>query len=95
MWLYDGENGDPRDHILYQGYGGFDLIARQYKKRNGEHIPILPIGFSKSNNKIKVKIGNPSTVEDNETESSNTDWFMNKIAELLPEDQRGYYRNFK
>ncbi len=93
LWLYDGEEGAPRSHSLYKGYDGFTVIAEQYKKLTGEDVPILPISFYEEDGKKEIKIGNVSTIQENETELSNTDWYMQKIAEKLPENQRGHYKN--
>ena len=93
LWLYDGQDGAPRSHYLYKGYDGFAVIAEQYKKLTGEDVPIVPIGFYEEDGKKQVKIGNASTLRDNDTELSNTDWYMRQIAEQLPEKQRGYYGN--
>lgn len=91
LWQYDGEEGAPRSHSMYKGYDGFVVIAEQYKKLTGEEVPIVPIGFYEEEGKKQVKIGNASTLRDNDTEHSNTDWYMRQIAEQLPEEQRGYY----
>ncbi|MCA9355151.1 1-acyl-sn-glycerol-3-phosphate acyltransferase [Candidatus Kaiserbacteria bacterium] len=91
LWLYDGEEGAPRSHSLYKGYDGFAVIAEQYKRLTSEDVPIVPIGFYEEGEKKQVKIGNASTLQDNDTELSNTDWYMGQIAEQLPEEQRGYY----
>lgn len=93
LWLYDGGNGAPRSHSLYKGYGGFDVIAEQYKKLTSEDVPIVPISFYEQGGKKEIRIGTPSTISDNDTELSDTDWYMRKIAGMLPEEQRGYYRD--
>jgi 1-acyl-sn-glycerol-3-phosphate acyltransferase len=92
LWLYDGENGTPRSHSLYKGYDGFAVIAEQFKKLTGEDVPIVPIGFYEEGEKKQVKIGIASTLQDNDSEQSNADWYMGKIAKMLPEQQRGHYR---
>jgi 1-acyl-sn-glycerol-3-phosphate acyltransferase len=93
LWLYDGEDGAPRSHSLYKGYDGFAVIAEQYKKLTGEEVPIVPIGFYEEGEKKQVKIGTVSTLRDNDSELSNADWYMEQIAEMLPEQQRGHYGN--
>lgn len=93
LWLYDGDNGAPRDHSLYKGYDGFGVIAEQYKKLTGEEVPIVPVSFYEQDGKKQINVGSPSTLRDNDTELSNTDWYMQQIAEMLPEEQRGHYGN--
>lgn len=93
LWLYDGNNDTPRSHSMYKGYDGFTVIAEQYKKLTGEDVPIIPIGFYEANETKQVTIGTASTLRDNDSELSNTDWYMQQIAEMLPEHQRGYYGN--
>jgi len=95
LWLYDGEGDNPRDHSLYKAYDGFSVVAEQYKKLTGEDVPIVPIGFSEKEGQREVKIGDPSTLRDNDTDLSNADWYMKQIAEILPEEQRGYYKNLE
>jgi len=91
LWLYDGEDGAPRSHTLYKGYDGFNVIAEQYKKLTGEQVPIVPIGFYEHDGHKEVRIGAPSAIQDNNSELSDTDWYMQQIADKLPEEQRGYY----
>lgn len=91
LWLYDGENGSPRSHELYKGHDGFSVIAEQYKKLTGEDVPIVPISFYEQDGQKEVKVGTPSTVKDNDSDLSDTDWYMKQIADMLPEEQRGYY----
>ena len=93
LWLFDGEHGEPRGQNLYQGLDGFSTIAEQYKKLTGEDVPIIPISVFKENTQSEVRIGNPSFIADNDTELSTTDWYMQQIADRLPEDQRGHYGN--
>ena len=92
LWLYDGENGESRDHSLYRGLDGFNIVAEQYKKLTGENVPIIPISIYRDKTQHSVKIGNPSFITDNPTELSDTDWYMQQIAEMLPEEQRGHYK---
>lgn len=93
LWLYDGEDGEPRSQSLYQGYDGFSFIAEEYEKLTGEEVPIIPVGFFKENREKHVKIGQPSTLSENDTELSPADFYMQQIAASLPEDQRGYYKD--
>jgi len=91
LWLYDGEKNSPRSQSLYKGYDGFNVIAEQYKKLTGEDVPIVPIGFFVEAGQKEVKIGSPSTIRDNDSDLSDADWYMQQIADMLPEEQRGYY----
>lgn len=91
LWLYDGEGSEPRSRALYKGYGGFDIIARQYKKLTGENVPIVPMSVFEEEGKRKISIGTPSTTNENDSDFSDTDWYMRQIAEMLPKEQRGYY----
>jgi len=93
LWLFDGEHGEPRGQNLYQGLDGFSTVAEQYKKLTGEDVPIIPISVFRENTQSEVRIGNPSFIADNDTELSTTDWYMQQIADRLPEDQRGHYGN--
>lgn len=91
LWLYDGEEGSPRAHKLYKGYSGFDIIAEQYKKLTGGNVPIIPVACHEHEGEKIVKIGEPRTLQENDTDLSNTDWYMHQIAMMLPETQRGHY----
>lgn len=91
LWLYDGKDGALRSHSLYKGYDGFNVIAEQYKKLTGNEVPIVPISFYEHDGQKEVQIGTPSTVRDNDSGLSDTDWYMQQIANMLPEEQRGYY----
>jgi hypothetical protein len=86
-----GEEGAPRRHSLYKAYDGFSIVAEQYKKLTGEDVPIVPISFFEEDGQKEVKIGEMSTLRDNDTDLSNADWYMQQVAEMLPEEQRGYY----
>lgn len=91
LWLYDGDNGESRSQTLYKALDGFNVVAEQYKKLTGENVPIVPISLYKEDDQRHVKVGNPSFITDNDTELSDTDWYMKQIAANLPEDQRGHY----
>lgn len=91
LWLYDGENDSPRSQSLYKGYDGFNVIAEQYEKLTGQDVPIVPISFYEEDGQKEVKIVAPSTIRDNDSDLSDTDWYMQQIADNLPEEQRGYY----
>lgn len=91
LWLYDGDNGESRSQTLYKGLDGFNVVAEQYRKLTGENVPIIPVSLYKEDDQRHVKVGNPSFITDNDTELSDTDWYMKQIAANLPEDQRGYY----
>lgn len=89
--LYGGEKK------LNQGYGGLEVVIKEYKKVTGKELPIVPVGvFEESGEKKKktkrVKVGKPLLLSNNKTELSGTDWCMSHLARLLPEEQRGYYR---
>lgn len=87
LWLYDGDNNSPRSQSLYKGYGGFEIIAQQYKKLTGEKLPVIPTAvFVDEDGTKKVKIG--TSLGHDEVL---VDVCMHKIAEMLPETQRGYY----
>ncbi len=93
LWLYDGDGNGPRGKFMYKGYGGFDVIARQYNKLTGQNVPIVPIAVydDEENNKRTVKI-NDAVVLDNDKNTNEVDFCMRKISEMLPQSQRGYYK---
>jgi 1-acyl-sn-glycerol-3-phosphate acyltransferase len=95
LWLYDGADGSPREHSLYKAYDGFSVVAEQYKKLTGEDVPIIPISFSEQGDQRAVKVGDPSTLRDNDTDLSNADWYMKQVSDMLPEEQRGYYKDIE
>lgn len=87
LWLYDGDNNSPRSHSLYKGYSGFELIAEQYKKLTGETVPIIPTAvFMDEQGRKKVTFAPALDAALPETQTC-----MEKIAEMLPESQRGHY----
>ena len=79
---------------LKKGYAGIELVARQYEKLTGEELPILPTANIEDleTGKRKVIIGKPLLLSKNESGQSDTDWCMAHIAEMLPVEQRGYYK---
>lgn len=87
LFLYENEKK------LHKGYQGIEVIARRYKELTGKDISIVPIAiFQQEGQKRKtVSIGEPIKMDDNKTELSGTDWCMEHLAQLLPEEQRGYY----
>ncbi len=91
LWLYDGENDEPRGKFMYKGYGGFDVVARQYKKLTGQDVPIVPIAVYDEENKRTVDINNP-VVLGGDKNTDEVDFCMRKISEMLPQSQRGYYK---
>lgn len=96
LWLNpEGSALNPREKAeMKQGYGGFELIARQYKKLTGKDLPILPTAFvdDKTTGKKEFHVGAPLILEENDSGLNNTDWCMAHIAKMLPESQRGYYK---
>jgi 1-acyl-sn-glycerol-3-phosphate acyltransferase len=91
LWLYDGESDAPRSRSMYKGYGGFDIIAKQYQKLTGKDVPIVPMSVFEEEGNRKISIGTPKTTNQNDSDFSDVDWYMHQIADMLPEDQRGYY----
>jgi len=80
---------------MKQGYGGLELVARQYKKLTGEDLPIVPTAYiedAKSKQR-KLIIGKPLKLSQNDSDFNDTDWVMAHVAEMLPEEQRGYYKD--
>ena len=87
---------NPRENPkMKQGYAGFELIARQYKKLTGKDLPILPTAFAenKDSSESGLRVGEPVVLGDNKTEFGDADWCMAQIAKMLPEEQRGYYKD--
>jgi len=80
---------------MKQGYRGIELIARWYKELTGEQLPIIPTAFitDEATEEKKLSIGEPLFLEDNDSELNGTDWCMTHVAQLLPEKQRGYYKD--
>lgn len=92
LWL--NPEGLSREKAeLKKAYGGVELIASQFKKLTGVELPILPTAFDEdrqTKNK-KLIIGNQIVLEKNDSDLSGVDWCMAHIAEMLPEEKRGYY----
>ncbi len=80
---------------MKQGYRGIELVASQYKKLTGEELPIIPTAYIEDakTKKRKLIVGQPLKLSDNDTEINGTDWAMAHVASMLPEEQRGYYKN--
>ncbi len=95
-WLHpEGSRFNPRERAeLKRAYSGIELIASRYKKLSGKDLPILPTAFIEnrvSGEKI-LSIAPALSLEDNKTDLSDTDWCMKHVAEMLPEEQRGFYK---
>ena len=80
---------------MKKAYGGLELVASLYQKLTGEELPIIPTAFieDRKTGKKKVVAGEPIILSKNNTELSDTDWAMTHVAKMLPEEQRGYYRD--
>jgi len=70
---------------LKKGYPGVELIARLYKERTGEDLPVLPTAFheDESTKMKELRIGQPLMLKDNDTELSDIDWCMSQVGALL------------
>lgn len=83
---------------MKQGYGGMELIAREFKKVTGQELNILPVAVDEDRTSKKrpvMRMGKPVTLSENDSENSDTDWVMAQVAQMLPEEQRGYYKEAK
>lgn len=80
LWLYEGGKEGEK---MRKAYGGIEHIAREYRRLTGKELPIVPVGITKGSATAgeSVVLGEGQSVHD----------VMRKIAELLPEDERGYY----
>ncbi len=80
---------------MKQGYRGIEIIARWYQELTGEQLPIIPTAFTvdKATGNKKLSIGESLLLEDNDSGLNGTDWCMSHVAKLLPEEQRGYYKD--
>ncbi|OQA36914.1 MAG: Acyltransferase [Parcubacteria group bacterium ADurb.Bin326] len=79
---------------MKQAYRGLELVASQYEKLTGKQLPILPTSFFEESGRGKIlKVGEAVTFDENNSELNNTDWLMTQIAQMLPENNRGYYKN--
>lgn len=92
LWMYDGDEGEPRGKFMYKGYGGFDVVARQYYKLTGKKIPIVPIAvYDSEENKRTLSI-NDSIILGDDKNTNEVDSCMRKISEMLPQSQQGFYK---
>ncbi len=78
LWTYEGNK-------MHRAYPGIELISREYKRLTGEDLPIVPLGISDRT----IQTGEPFVLNEGET----VDVVMRKVAELLPEAERGYYND--
>lgn len=76
LWLYEGGK-------MRKAYGGIEHIAREYHRLTGKDLPIVPVGITKGS----ATAGEPVVLG----EGKNVHDVMKKVAELLPENERGYY----
>jgi len=79
---------------MKQGYRGIELVAGQYEKLTGEELPIYPTAFieDRETGRKKVIVGEPLLLSENNSGLNDTDWCMSYVAKMLPEQQRGYYK---
>ena len=79
---------------MKQGYRGIELVASQYQKLTGEELSIIPTAYIEDakTKKRKLIVGQPLKLSENDTDLNGTDWCMRHVAEMLPEEQRGYYK---
>ena len=95
LWINPQSTARPRERAeLKQGYRGIELVASQYKKLTGQELPIIPTAFIEDakTGKNRFVVGEPLKLSGNDTEQNGTDWCMQHIAKMLPEEQRGYYK---
>lgn len=79
---------------MKQAYRGLELIASQYEKLTGKQLPILPTSFFEEIGRGRIlKVGEAVTFDKNNSELSDTDWLMIQIAQMLPENNRGHYKD--
>ncbi|MGE4453514.1 MAG: lysophospholipid acyltransferase family protein [Sphaerochaeta sp.] len=97
------EGTRSKDGNLQQGKGGVAFIAH---KKNAPMIPVAVMGFEKTKANMKrlkrtvisVKVGNPFEIIqkggrlDAESRERLGDEIMLRLAELMPEEKRGYYQ---
>ena len=81
LFLYQG------GRVLRRGYGGIELIAREYKRVTGHDLPLVPVGISGKS----VGVGTPLIAGENPPSVSTTDHIMAQVAKQLPDKERGYY----
>jgi 1-acyl-sn-glycerol-3-phosphate acyltransferase len=96
LWLRpEGVQKLAREHKeMKRGYRGIELVAKQYQKLTGEELTIIPTTCIEDANtkKRKLIVGQPLKLSENDTDLNGTDWCMKHVAEMLPEEQRGYYK---
>ncbi len=96
LWLNpEGLKKSSREKAeMKQGYRGVELVVSQYKKLMGEDLPIVPTAFieDKTTGKKQLMIDKQLSLGKNDTKLDDTDWCMAYVANMLPEEQRGYYR---
>ncbi len=79
---------------LQKAYGSMELIAGKFKELTGQELPIVPVAiFEQGKKEKRVRIGKPMLLSEKDEDISGTDWCMSNLAELLPEDRRGYYKD--
>lgn len=97
LWLRpEGAGGLSRERKeMKQGYRGIELVAKQYKKLTGEELPVIPTAYIEDakTKKRKLIVGQPLKLSENDTDLNGTDWAMAHVAEMLPEEQRGFYKD--
>ncbi|MDR3125580.1 MAG: 1-acyl-sn-glycerol-3-phosphate acyltransferase [Candidatus Nomurabacteria bacterium] len=76
---------------LREAYRGMELLAKHYERRTGQKLDILPVAYTEDDGRSKIVVGEAVTVGDNDTGMNLSDFVMTKIAELLPEENRGFY----
>lgn len=94
LWL--NPEGVVREKAeMKRGYRGLELIASQYKRLTGDDLLVVPTAFdeNRETNNKKLIIAKPVRLIDNDSDLDNTDWCMGKVADMLPEEKRGYYKN--
>lgn len=85
LFLYDGKKS------LRKAYGGVELLAKRYKQLTGQDLTIVPVAIIPSdkerNRKRNIKVGDTFTLN----ESQKTDYMMERLAKIMPEELKGYY----
>ena len=54
-------------------------------------LEIVPMSVFEEEGDRKISVGTPKTTNENDSDFSDVDWYMHQIAQMLPEEQRGYY----
>jgi 1-acyl-sn-glycerol-3-phosphate acyltransferase len=97
LWLKpEGAGKLSREHKeMKQGYRVIELIATQYKKITGEDLPIVPTAYTEDakTKERKLIVGQKLKLSENKSGLNGTDWAMARVAGMLPEWQRGYYKD--